>query len=333
MLLSICIPSYNRFNHLIELVESVLLAKSTDFEVVVVDNGSSQDIEEILLINDTRVRIIKREVIVKGPTSVRLALDYAVGTYAMICLDKDFILGDKLDYFLDELKKLENIACGYCNLNTESEVDNFVISSEMYKNIYRCGHPSGVFFRTEYIKNEAKELDLLNAESIYFNNPFLIDLLYAKCLCDGKQAVYGGALVKTETMDEAARQKSHSYSKKDNNIYFFPENRVKQFWIFLEHLKLLSIRREDFLKIYERLLSKTMYEISVGYAKIMRNKALCEHHGISIQKVKKQEILRNIKTFTNDLLNSEIQDGDKETLKKIIYKNYLIISIKVLMYF
>ena len=47
MVLSICIPSYNRLDELKKLLCSISKAKSDEFEVVVVDNGSSDDIDFI----------------------------------------------------------------------------------------------------------------------------------------------------------------------------------------------------------------------------------------------------------------------------------------------
>ena len=62
MVLSICIPSYNRLDELKKLLCSISKAKSDEFEVVVVDNGSSDDID-FIKINDDRIRVIKRDLV------------------------------------------------------------------------------------------------------------------------------------------------------------------------------------------------------------------------------------------------------------------------------
>ena len=52
MILSICIPSYNRVEHLNNCLNSILIAKnnfpSFDFEVCVSDNNSEQDVKKII---------------------------------------------------------------------------------------------------------------------------------------------------------------------------------------------------------------------------------------------------------------------------------------------
>ena len=62
MLLSICIPSYNRFEKLDKTIREILRAETKKFEIVIVDNCSPRNIEEyITCIDDPRVRIVKRK--------------------------------------------------------------------------------------------------------------------------------------------------------------------------------------------------------------------------------------------------------------------------------
>ena len=314
MYLSICIPSYNRLNHLKEMVTSVLMASSLDFELVIVDNGSAFNVlEEFQDCRDKRLRIIKRSQLISGPTNARLVLDEAQGEYAMLCLDKDFIIGAALDTFIEKLKKTNNVACGYCLLNSNDKNAEFVYSEDLINNIYRCGHPSGTFFKTELIREDSKELELASETSIYYNNPFLIDLTFAKTLCSGNQAVYTGELIKTETLEEAANKVSNSYSSNRDNIYFRPNNKIKQFWIFVTHMDKLPISERDKKKILKRIIRNTLYDVSIGYKRIMSNDLLCKHHGLNTEVITKKDMLQNItrffKNFDLDNLSPAIRDN------------------------
>lgn len=321
MFLSICIPSYNRFEHIQKLLDSIFQAKSSDFNVIIVDNGSSKDVFEEIHCKDERLKIIKRDVIVKGPSNARLALDYAEGKYAMVCLDKDFIEGSNLDCFIELLRKSKGISCGYCELNSKSRDMKFLNKTDIVDSIYRCGHPSGSFFINKGIRENTQELDLYNPDSLFYDNPFLTDLLYAKFLLKGKQAIFQGKLVSTETLKRAANNKSHSYSTLENNIYFMPQNRKKQFNILIEHLMLLGINTENYHKIVDKIIYKTFREVSIDFIKIMKNTNICLHHGIKPKQITKTEALKLIFDFAKDLNKKKIYNISELRKKIFLVKN------------
>lgn len=331
MYLSICIPSYNRLTHLKQIIESVLTAKSNDFELVVVDNGSSFDIfEELEYCRDKRLRIIKRRQVVGGPTNVRLVLDEAKGEFAMLCLDKDFVIGRALDEFIDKLKNTNNVACGYCVLNTNEKNARFAFSDDLTNNIYRCGHPSGTFFKVDLIREDSKELDLESKTSMFYNNPFLIDLTYAKTLCCGKQAVYTGELIKTETLEEAAAKISSSYSSNSDNIYFTPKNKIKQFWIFERHMEKLPITEDDKRKILKRIIRNTLFDVSIGFKRIMSNELLCKHHSLNTEVITKKDMIQNSSLFFKSFDFNDISPVIRKNLRSVLFMEKVRIVMRIL---
>lgn len=58
---SVIIPTYNRAHLIVEALESVFAQTYADFEVIVVDDGSTDDTEEILAPYRDRIRYIKQE--------------------------------------------------------------------------------------------------------------------------------------------------------------------------------------------------------------------------------------------------------------------------------
>ena len=60
---SIILPAYNRANHLPDAINSILMQSFRDFELIIVDDASTQDIESIVRsIGDPRIRYIRRAV-------------------------------------------------------------------------------------------------------------------------------------------------------------------------------------------------------------------------------------------------------------------------------
>jgi glycosyltransferase involved in cell wall biosynthesis len=103
---SICIPTYNRKNYLKETLDSVFWQTYKDYEVVIVDDGSTDDTEQMIKQAGYKVRYYWQEN--QGESAARNKLiELAKGEY-LTFIDSDDLL---FPYALEELVKVvEN--CG-----------------------------------------------------------------------------------------------------------------------------------------------------------------------------------------------------------------------------
>lgn len=92
-LVSVIIPVYNRQDYIEECIRSVLSQSHRDFEIIVVDDGSTDDTQQIcrrLADQDARIRLLSGGH--KGVSAARnIALDAAAGTYFFF-LDSDDVI-------------------------------------------------------------------------------------------------------------------------------------------------------------------------------------------------------------------------------------------------
>ncbi len=59
---SVCIPTYNRANYVGETIQSVLAQTMKDFEIVIVDDGSTDNTQQVIKnFNDPRIKVHKNE--------------------------------------------------------------------------------------------------------------------------------------------------------------------------------------------------------------------------------------------------------------------------------
>lgn len=95
---SVIIPTYNRLSLLKKAIESVLTQTYTNFEIVVIDDGSSDGTREYLLsLNDPRIKSILLYTN-RGPNAARNAgIRKAEGRYIAFLDDDDEWLSDKLE--------------------------------------------------------------------------------------------------------------------------------------------------------------------------------------------------------------------------------------------
>lgn len=99
-LISVIIPTYNRSWILKDAIDSVLSQKFTDFEIIVVDDGSTDSTNELLAAYKDRIKTIRQEN--KGVSSARNSgLRAANGLYAAFLDSDDMWLPEKLSSQVD----------------------------------------------------------------------------------------------------------------------------------------------------------------------------------------------------------------------------------------
>ncbi|GAB48106.1 glycosyltransferase family 2 protein [Mobilicoccus pelagius] len=90
---SVCVPVYQGERYVRQTLHSVLDQEGVDFEVVVVDNASTDRTKEILAtVDDPRVRVLHNEVNVGLTGNFRRAVEASTGEFVKICCADDLLL-------------------------------------------------------------------------------------------------------------------------------------------------------------------------------------------------------------------------------------------------
>ncbi len=321
--LSICIPSYNRFEKLCDTVNKILECDSDDYEIVLIDNCSPRDINEYI-IKDERVRIVKREKSVYGVKNVGDAITFAESQFALLLLDKDTISGDYLEKFIGVLRSDSDIAGGYCQLNSEN--DKYTISGRnaVGEFGYLSKHPSGDFFRIDllrkYIKDKEVELE---------KDPFPFDIYLAYCASIGKMLLYDSPLVFSELNNPTAKDTGTlTFKKAGGNIYYFPDNRLQEFQTYTKCLFELALEKQVKMDALGRIYRSTVYYVTTGLKKTMLNPQVCQHYGHEPEKITYGKMVANylkLRSALYGLQDENVTMHDKrrielETIKKAVKK-------------
>ena len=127
---SIIIPCYNHGQFLKECIDSILKQSFQDFEIIFVDDCSTDNSLEIISsYNDSRIRIFKATKN-KGPAAARnLGIQNCNGVY-ILPVDSDNILNENcLDVFLSEIEKTPDKII-YCDIQNFGDKNNLGVVSE-----------------------------------------------------------------------------------------------------------------------------------------------------------------------------------------------------------
>lgn len=155
-LVSIIMPAYNSSKYIAESIESVLIQNYPKFELIIVDDGSTDDTAKIAQsFNDQRVKLIQTEN--KGASSARnTAIKNAVGVF-IVPLDSDDMMSP--DFILEHIKTFQanlQAALVYCDdmlIDENSKPINIMnkpeysSNQEFIRDMFRLGH-APVNFRT-----------------------------------------------------------------------------------------------------------------------------------------------------------------------------------------
>jgi len=172
---SVVIPTYNRSNLVREAIESVLRQSYTDVEVLVVDDGSTDDTHSIVQqIPDSRIKYYYKEN--GGPSSARnLGLFKSKGLYISF-MDSDDLWPPKyLETMTDQLEANKDFGAAYSRViciqqdGTEKDMsaDGRYFSGWMAKAFFQSApslFPSAICFRTSVWKDIFWDEQLIGGE-------------------------------------------------------------------------------------------------------------------------------------------------------------------------
>ncbi|KAA5805704.1 glycosyltransferase family 2 protein [Thermoanaerobacterium thermosaccharolyticum] len=115
---TVAIPTYNRAHYLKEAIESVLNQTYTDYELLVVDNASTDITEEVVKsFSDKRIKYIKNETNIGMVNNWNKCIDLAQGEYLIIFHDDDIMKPELLEKEVEILDNNDDIVLVATNIS------------------------------------------------------------------------------------------------------------------------------------------------------------------------------------------------------------------------
>ncbi len=291
--LSICIPTYNRSVSVQAIVTKLLECTDARFEVVVLDNASTDDtFASLKTIADPRL-VVHRNPDNRGVLyNILNVLAKAQGTFAALVLDKDDVHTEWLTGFIDFLDRTASLAAGYCEYRSTEAVEAIVVQPGMpavRRIAYRCHHPTGYFFRTLALR-ELNFTERFGAFETVGHFPF--EFIFAELLLQSPGAIYQRPLFSPEPAERAATVKSLGTNAAREDAYFSPTGRLKTAIGFARHIETLQLPPNDRRMLIVDRFIEGVIVATLGYRTIMADAAICSHYYINPRDVGYGEILR-----------------------------------------
>ncbi len=184
MKVSVIIPTYNRGQLVVEALESVLKQTCQDFEVIIVDDGSTDDTERLLSPFEDRIIYLRQEN--RGVNAARnKALKYANGEYIALLDSDDIWKMHKLDVEISILDKFPNAGFVYSDFSVLKPsgqlLENYIGNWYTYENDWEKLFDQFIPFLEVSAGKYADNPELVNAR-VYAGNIYHSSLFHPAVL-------------------------------------------------------------------------------------------------------------------------------------------------------
>ncbi|MFA6809392.1 MAG: glycosyltransferase family 2 protein [Eubacteriales bacterium] len=318
-ILTICIPTYNMGQELVETLKKIVLSQDNRFRIIVLDNKSTDESYSCInTIKNEKLKIIQNNINIGATGNYLKCLSLSDTEYCLLLLDKDIIEIDRISSFINFLID-QKPAYGYIRLNsTKSKLvfSKYRSGGQAIRKLSYLGkHPTGYFYKTTLFCESANDSDYLRLNPSF---PFPFEILNSYI---GER--FDGFIVDYNLLDmrprELNKKKSASYNK--SNLYFYPVELYKQFRAYLLNLNTLRISQFQKNVISTFIVAKFMQQVSFLYRENMKDEYVCNHYYIQPKKVTNKEMMLNIRDLF-DLYKRVLDEID--SLKLFYYINLII---------
>ena len=298
IVLSICIPTFNRIEALKELVDLLLSVENSAFEIVITDNCSTDGTEEIITCyTDKRIRYIRNKQPLPALVNMIHSIFNAKGKYALYCNDRDILYPQKINSLINMLSETD-LAFVMCPRNAKGTED-FIVFDKGYDSLIhqKCiHHPTGMVFNRDLMEKHLIENDYSQYQDVIYTYDFLmLDLLQY-----GKSAIcnlgYWGPRKTTFLRNHR--------SGTGQTLYFMPETRSRTFEKIVKHI--FQHNKYNLTQMEKLILIDNFYSY---FAKLFCNYKLClsdknesAHYGINRKNVSLISMIKIYSSFFDESL-------------------------------
>lgn len=329
--LSICIASYNKSEITTNHVKRILSCSNPELEVVVVDNASTDDtVERLNKISDSRLHVIVNKENIGGATNIAKAIFEGKGRFCLYSNDRDIVYPEKLDGFIEFLKKYPEIGGGHCVRVKLKENVHFLMYqgvSGLLKMAFRDEHPTGYFFKRVLLEGIPREtieryVAPINYATFFWEN-FLCEII-----CKGYPFAQYNDVLWESTGNKTHTKYVSGFVKMDDDSdrWFYAAHCLRRVIGNTEDVFRLTeengilLNEEERYRLYAHLI---IPEYTFG---VYRNKVIHEtpslafHYRVTPHKVKHSEIKSNRRIILEGYIQYiRTREGGVNSLEKYVY--------------
>lgn len=302
LLLSICIPTFNRKGLLMKTLHELQKIQRSDVEFVVIDDLSTDGTrEELEKIEDKRLRVVVKKEKAHAHQTMIDAIWAGKGRYILYCNDRDILFADKVEKLMKTLEqdeysyvhvsKLKGVKGNSGNLH----VYQAGADSLLHQNLTH--HPTGTVYNGEILRNRIKE----RQPYICFreNSCYSWDLLMTDLVWYAKSAEYDLGIYDEPGRDFYVTQISKAKTGKRSfyGDYTFQKELMVRFCGHVGGKCEKNLSPKDRQKVYSKIITYFTENI-IGYKFASMDEAVMGYYGLEAKLVNTRKVLAIIRGFS-----------------------------------
>lgn len=220
ILVSFCIPTYNRKTQLVELVDSILSIDRDNIEIVITDNCSTDEtLYELSKVNDRRLKVYTNEAPLPALQNMIQAIFNGSGKYIFYFNDREIAYPDKIRAFISFLedRQLAFVHVTQKKKDTRNTCSFYRKGFESLLHQQCTHHPSGMVFNGELLRGKLKKEHYFS----YLADQYTYSYLMRDMLQYGDSAIYDYGCWNQRPPEYLKNTRSGSNTTK--TLYFYPE--------------------------------------------------------------------------------------------------------------
>jgi glycosyltransferase involved in cell wall biosynthesis len=271
LLLSICIPTYNRSKELKKTLQLLLENSFKNLEIIVSDNASSDDTSDVVKeFNDPRIRYYRNDVNYGATFNIIKVLEYALGEYVVYLSDEDNLFIDNILFEIVQNLHKKPLQIFGVIYDFKGEVYHPVLPGDYSMGPSSLYHPG---FGSTYLSGMVVRRDSIDFNEIYYQydlpNHGYLNHVYPQNFILNMNLLKGLTVVSERAFASMRDHGENFVLPVSGSHYFSLENRLLQFETNVRFVTEfvpndLKMKRKIILRLYNELLS-TIFSFNTIY--------------------------------------------------------------------
>ena len=154
LLISVIIPCYNRANVISKAIESVINQTVNEWELIIVDDGSTENVKEVInpFLKDDRIKYLYQEN--KGVSTARnYGVNNSQGNFIVFLDSDDFLYQNALSFYYNEITKNPEIHLCFSNYFSENKIKGLNTDNKLFRNFLVSNIPGSFCFNKDFFQS------------------------------------------------------------------------------------------------------------------------------------------------------------------------------------
>ena len=297
IIVSFCIPVYNNSEGAVKIVNALLSSPDTRFEVVVSDDASTDNVQELLAqIHDDRFKYFRNAQNLGAHKNWLHSLELGTGEWLYLVMSRDMMCDENISNLIDLLEQAHENGVVYLkdhgHFRDELDIHSGI---DAMSSFIGYNHQTGEIFRREELMAipEATRQHYFSIGDMYPENFVIRDLLLK-----GKGAfIHSGTVGGGFVTDKATVKSQVEFAADIQKAYFAPPRKLKQFYEQIDMINELpegTFSRKELDGFFRSKYYTMLAHVSYWFRMWCRDPVQMVHYGQPVRHISITEMVRYI---------------------------------------